>query len=112
MLFVLNKHEIAVVSRGNACGAADLNSFIANNTRPDCVSDLAQSPPHGTCFIRLRWEKKAIHRMLHDLSSRTRALKERERGTLRHQATNHVAWRREVKSRIHPARVFASGSGS
>src|SRR5206468_1704425 len=47
MLFVLNKHQIAAFGRGNTCHTGNIESFIADDARPNHSGNLAKSPLHG-----------------------------------------------------------------
>jgi hypothetical protein len=55
----LHEHEIASSSTGNARDPADLNAIVPDYARSDRFGNLADPPLHGTCFIRLREERKA-----------------------------------------------------
>src|SRR5260370_31811399 len=54
----LHEHKITSLGTGNACDAANL-TIIPDNPRSDRFGNFADPPLHGTCFIRLRWERKA-----------------------------------------------------
>jgi hypothetical protein len=54
----LHEHKITSLGTGNASDAANI-TIIPDNPRADHFGNLADPPLHGTCFIRLRRERKA-----------------------------------------------------
>jgi hypothetical protein len=53
----LHENEIAAGGTGNARDPAHLNTIVPYYSRSDSFGNLAD-PLHGTCFIRLGWERK------------------------------------------------------
>jgi len=74
MLLVFNKNQIAGPGTRYARNAADFRTLVADNLCPYSLCDLPNCSLHGTCFIRLRAERK--------VSATTRA-SSRSRGNAR-----------------------------
>jgi hypothetical protein len=57
VLLVFDEHKVAVGARRDAGNSRDRDLIVTDNLRPNGTRDLPNAR-HGTCFIRLRQERK------------------------------------------------------